>query len=188
MNKKLYQQIFEYVPYNDREFNDRNVMLDYIKNNKDVLTRNNKICHMTVSAWIVNKDRTKVLMIFHNIYDSWSYIGGHADGEEDLLCVIKKEIEEESGLKHAKLLTDKIYGLNILTSSNHVKKGNIVNSHLHFNVEYLFEADAEEMLRIKEDENSGVKWININEVEKYTTEEEMKPIYKNLVDKLKNME
>ena len=42
--------------------------------------------------------------------------------------------------------------------------------------------------QIKEDENSGVKWININEVEKYTTEEEMKPIYKNLVDKLKNME
>lgn len=187
MNEKIYNEILNYIPFDEKEENDKKVMLEYIKNNEDVLTRNNEIVHMTVSAWIVNKDKTKVLMIHHNIYNSWAWIGGHADGDDDFLRVAKKEVEEETGITKLKLLTDKIYGLNIVTVENHIKRGKQVNSHLHFDIEYLFEADENDQLRIKEDENSGVKWIDINEVIKYTTEEKMKPIYKRLIDKLKTM-
>lgn len=187
MNKYLYEKISGYVPYDDKESEDKAVILDFIASNEDVLTRNNKIAHMTTSAWITNKDRTKLLMIYHNIYDSWAWVGGHADGDEDLLHVVKKEIEEETGLTNIKLLQDDIYGVNIVTVDNHMKRGKIVNSHLHFDVEYLFEADEDEVLRIKEDENSGVKWIDFNEVENYTTEEKMKPIYKRLTDKLRSL-
>ena len=186
MNKKLYNQINEYIPYDEKEKNDKEVMLEFIKNNQDVLTRNNKIAHFTTSAWIVNKKRDKVLMIYHNIYNSWAWVGGHSDGDEDLLHVIKKEIEEETGLINVNLLKNGIYGLNIVTVDSHIKRGNIVNSHLHFDVEYLFEADESESLRIKEDENSDVKWVDINKVEEYTTEEKMKPIYRKLTEKLNN--
>lgn len=187
MNKYLYEKISAYVPYDEKESEDKAVILDFIANSEDVLTRNNKIAHMTTSAWITNKDRTKLLMIYHNIYDSWAWVGGHADGDEDLLHVAKKEIEEETGLTNIKLLQDDIYGVNIVTVDNHIKRGKIVNSHLHFDVEFLFEADEEEVLRIKEDENSGVKWIDFDEVENYTTEEKMKPIYKRLTDKLRSL-
>lgn len=184
MNKLLYKQISEYKPFDEKESVDKEVMLEFIKNNEDILTRNNKIAHFTTSAWIVNKEKSKVLMIYHNIYNSWSWVGGHADGDEDLLHVIKKEIAEETGLTKIKLLVNGIYGLNIVTVDNHIKKGKVVNSHLHFDIEYLFEADEEDMVRIKEDENSGVKWININEVNDYSTEEKMKPIYSRLTEKL----
>mgnify|MGYP002237558723 CR=1 FL=1 len=53
---------------------------------------------MTASAWVVNKDRSKVLMIYHNIYNSWSWLGGHADGETDLLAVAIREVREEAAL------------------------------------------------------------------------------------------
>lgn len=53
---------------------------------------------MTASAWVVNKDRSKVLMIYHNIYNSWSWLGGHADGETDLLAVAIREVREEAGI------------------------------------------------------------------------------------------
>lgn len=187
MNKRIYQQILDYKPFNERESLDREVMLDYISNTEDILTRENKIAHMTTSAWIVNKERTKVLMIYHNIYDSWAWVGGHADGDDDLIHVAKKEIEEETGIKNVKLLLDGIYGLNVITVDNHIKRGKVVNSHLHFDIEFLFEADENEMIRIKEDENSGVKWINLDEVEKYSSEEKMKPIYRTLTEKLKNI-
>lgn len=187
MNEKIYNEILNYIPFDEKEENDKKVMLEYIKNNEDVLTRNNEIVHMTVSAWIVNKDKTKILMIHHNIYNSWAWIGGHADGDDDFLNVAKKEVEEETGITELKLLTDKIYGLNIVTVDNHIKRGKQVNSHLHFDIEYLFEADENDQLRIKEDENSGVKWIDINEVINYSSEEKMKPIYKRLIDKLKTM-
>ena len=56
------------------------------------------MAHMTASSWIVNEDYTKVLMIYHNIYNSWAWTGGHADGDEDLLHVAVKEAREETGL------------------------------------------------------------------------------------------
>ena len=123
---------------------DREVMLEFIKNNEDVLTRNNRIAHFTAFAWITNHDRNKILMIHHNIYNSWAWVGGHADGDDDFLYVAKKEIGEETGITNLKLLYDGIYGINIVTVDNHIRKGQFVNSHLHFDVEYLFEADENE--------------------------------------------
>ena len=64
----LKEQIKKYIPYNEQEENDKELMLKYLNTFDDVLTRENKIGHFTASNWIVNKDRTKVLMIYHNIY------------------------------------------------------------------------------------------------------------------------
>ncbi len=112
---KLKEQIEKYIPYNEQETSDKELMLEYIDKFEDVLTRKNKMCHFTVSNWIINKDRTKVLMIYHNIYKSWAWTGGHADGNSDLLYVALKEAEEETELNNLKLLSDGIYGLEILT-------------------------------------------------------------------------
>ncbi len=188
MNKILYDMISNYEPFDERERVDKEVMLDFIKKNEDVTTRNNKIAHFTTSAWIVNKKRDKVLMIHHNIYNSWAWVGGHADGDDNLERVIKKEIEEETGLVNLKQLKDDIFGINIVTVINHIKRNQVVNSHLHFDVEYLFECDDNVKTRIKEDENSGVTWIEINKINDYVTEEHMKPIYNRLVEKMKKME
>jgi len=159
-------------------------MLEYIDKFDDVLTRDNKLCHFTASNWIVNKDRTKVLMIYHNIYKSWAWTGGHADGDSDLLHVAKKEAEEETGLNNLKLLSDGIYGIQILTVDSHIKRGKFVSSHLHLDCCFLFEADEDEVTRIKEDENSGVEWVDIEEAPKITNEDKMRPIYIKLNKKL----
>lgn len=182
----LYSEIEKYIPFDEREMTDKEVMLEFIKTNKDVLTRNNRIGHFTASAWIVNKAKTKVLIVYYNIYNSWAWVGGHADGDSNLLRVIKKEIAEETGITKLKLLHDGIYSLNIVTVDPHIKKGKFVNSHLHFDIEYLFEADENDSIRIKEDENSNVGWIDIDKILQYCSEEKMKPIYARLNEKLKN--
>ena len=184
---KLKEQIEKYIPYNEQEASDKELMLEYIDKFEDVLTRKNKMCHFTASNWIVNKDRTKVLVIYHNIYKSWAWTGGHADGDSDLLHVAIKEAEEETGLNNLKLLSDGIYGLQILTVDSHIKRGKFVSSHLHLDCCFLFEANEEDELRIKEDENSGVKWVEIDKATKLTNEEKMKPIYAKLNSKLKTI-
>ena len=183
----LKEQIEKYIPYNEQEVSDKELMLEYINTFDDVLTRENKMCHFTASNWIINKDRTKVLMIYHNIYKSWAWTGGHADGDSDLLHVALKEAEEETGLNNLKLLIDGIFGLQILTVDSHIKRGKYVSSHLHLDCCFLFEANEEDELKIKEDENSGVKWINIDEATKITNEEKMRPIYEKLNSKIKNL-
>lgn len=183
----LKEQIENYVPYNEQEENDKQMMLEYINIFDDVLTRDNRMCHFTASNWIVNKDRTKVLMIYHNIYKSWAWTGGHADGDGDLLHVALKEAEEETGIQNFKVLNDGIYSISIDPVSSHIKRGKFIPTHLHLDCCYLLEADENEPLRIKEDENSGVKWIDIDKVVEATTEEVMKPIYQKLNDKLKSI-
>ena len=85
--QQLIDAIEKYRPYNEQEEMDKPLILNWIKNEKDAFLRENKIAHITASAWVVNKDRSKVLMVYHNIYHSWSWLGGHADGETDLLSV-----------------------------------------------------------------------------------------------------
>ena len=180
----LREQIKEYKPYNEQEEKDKEMMLKYIDTFEDVLTRENEMCHFTASNWIVNKDRTKVIMIYHNIYKSWAWTGGHADGDSDLLHVALKEANEETGLSNLKVLSDGIFGIQILTVDSHIKRGKFVPSHLHLDCCFLLEADENEKLRIKEDENSNIKWIPIEKATKLTNEEKMKPIYKKLNEKI----
>lgn len=83
----LKQKIQNYTPFNEQEENDKEQMLNFIDNFDDVLTRNNSFGHFSSSAFVVNKEKTRMVVVYHNIYDAWIYPGGHADGEEDLLSV-----------------------------------------------------------------------------------------------------
>lgn len=174
----------DYVPYNEQEENDKQMMLKYIDTFEDVLTRENRMSHFTASSWIVNKERTKVLMIYHKIYDSWAWTGGHCDGDSDTLHVALKEANEETGIENFKVLSDGVYSIEIVSVDGHIKRGKYVPTHLHLNISYLLEADENDALRIKEDENSGVKWIDIKEVNNVISEPKMKPIYDKLNKKL----
>jgi len=185
MNKNIYTQIEEYIPINEQEEKDQKVILRYIDLFNNILLRDNEFAHITSSSWIVNKDRTKVLMIYHNIYDSWAWTGGHADGEEDLLSVALREAKEETGITIIKPIQSEIYSLEIICVNGHVKRGTYISSHLHLNITYLLEADETECLKIKEDENSGVKWVNIMDSSALSSEPWMRRIYDKLNNKLK---
>ena len=184
----LKEQIKNYKPYNEQEEKDKEVMLKYINTFDDVLTRNNEFGHFTASSWVVNKERTKVIMIYHNIYKSWAWTGGHADGEKDLLKVAIKELKEETGVQNVKILKDDIFSLEIVPVAGHMKRGKYVSTHVHLNLTYLLEVDEKEILKIKEDENSGAKWVELDDVEKESTEEWLiENVYKKLNKKLEEM-
>lgn len=180
------KQIENYIPTNEQEENDKKIILTRILTMEDdVLTRENEIAHFTCSSWITNKEHDKVLMIYHNIYDSWAWTGGHADGDSDFLHVALKEANEETSLTKIKPLYDEIASIEILTVDSHIKRGKFVSSHLHVNITFLLEADEHETLHIKEDENSNVDWFTLEEAVKITNEKKMKSIYKKLNNRLK---
>lgn len=166
----LYEDLLKYQPYNEQEENDRRVLLEWLESGKDIWTRDNKTAHLTSSAWVMSPDRKQVLMAYHNIYDSWSWLGGHADGERDLAQVALREVREESGLAHVRLTMDDIFSVEILTVDGHEKHGEYVSSHLHLNVTYLIEADPVEPVHIKPDENSRIGWFAKEDAVKASTE------------------
>jgi len=181
----IIRQVTEYQPYNEQEEKDKLLILKLLKEREDIFSRDNEIAHMTASAWVVNKDKSKVLMIYHNIYNSWSWLGGHADNNEHLLEVAIREVCEESGLTEVKPITSSMFSLEVLTVDGHEKKGSYVSSHLHLNITYLLEADEEEALSVKPDENSGVSWFGLEDAVNASTEPWFKKrIYSKLNEKL----
>ncbi len=167
---ELTRQIAAYTPVNEQEARDKALLLSWLESGRDIETRGNAAAHLTASAWVVSPDRQQVLMVYHNIYRSWSWMGGHADGNRDLLQVARKEVMEESGLRELKLLSPDPFSLEILTVDGHIKRGRYVTSHLHLNVTYLFEADPKQPLTAKPDENSGVAWFPVTELPQRVTE------------------
>lgn len=179
------EQIFGYIPFNEQEERDKKLIIEWLSE-PEVFKRESERAHFTASAWVVNPERTKVLMIYHNIYDSWAWMGGHADGEEDLFKVAEREAKEESGITDIRPVSEDILSIEIVTVSGHKKRGEYVSSHLHLNATYLFEAPEDQELFIKPDENSGVMWIDIDDIKNKSTEKWfIERIYSKLIAKTK---
>lgn len=161
---QLLKQLEDYIPFNQQEEADKQVMIDLLNTSKDIFLRTNLLAHFSASAWVLNQDHTHVLMAYHNIYQSYAWLGGHADGEEDLLSVAIREVKEESGISQVKPITTNIFSLETIVVEGHEKKGKYVPSHLHLNITYLLEADDKQSLHIKQDENSAVAWFTQQQV------------------------
>ena len=188
MKEKLIREIQNYIPSNAQEAADQALMLKLLAGEEDLSLRSSLQAHFTASAWVVSPDRKQVLMAYHNLYNSWAWLGGHADGNWDLVAVAEKEAGEESGITGIRPLTEGIFSLEILGVDGHEKKGKYVPSHLHLNLTYLFEGDPKVPIRIKEDENSRVGWIRADEIgEKSTEPWFIERIYKKLTEKVKTL-
>ena len=184
----LQEQLERYVPFNEQEEKDRKEILRRLKT-EELYLRDNNGAHLSASAWVVSSDRKQVLMCYHNIYHSWSWLGGHCDGDRNLLRVAIREVKEESGLEEVRPVSENIFSLEILTVDGHEKRGEYVSSHLHLNITYLLEADPNAPLHNKADENAGVKWFERNAAVEASTEPWFKErIYNKLNAKLEKME
>lgn len=176
-----------YQPWDEQEEKDRELMLRSLSE-PDIFTRKNEHAHFTASAWVVNPARDKVLMIYHNIYHSWAWTGGHADGEEDLLAVALREVREETGAEEITPVSREPFSLEIIPVYGHIKREKYVASHLHLNVTFLLEAPDSAALRCKPDENSGVGWFTLEEALQASDEPWMcEWIYQKLNEKLEKL-
>ena len=185
----IMEELERYQPWNEQEERDRLVLLELLRAGWNLWTRENLVAHLTASAWVVSPDRRKVLMAYHNLYNSWSWLGGHADGERDLLAVALREVREESGLAVVQPVRRDLFSLEALTVEGHEKRGAYVPSHLHLNVTYLLEADDSQPLRVKPDENQAVAWFEKEEAVAASSEPWFRErIYRKLNDKLTVLE
>lgn len=183
---ELEEQLRAYGAVNEQEERDLSLMLAFLRKGERPFERENEAGHFTASAWVTNPARDRVLMVWHNLYRSWSWTGGHADGETDLLAVARREAEEESGVTGLRAVLETPLSVEILTVEGHEKRGRYVSSHLHYNVTYLFEADASQPLRMKPDENSGAAWFTPDDALAACTEPWMaERIYRKLIEKMK---
>ena len=156
---KLYEELKKFCPADAAEAEARDTMLREIEQQGEQLLDRENEAHFTSSAFIVNPARTKTLMVHHNLRNTWSWAGGHADGMADLEANARKEMLEETGVSEARLLGG-IASLEVFHVPAHVKKGKEVAAHRHLSVDYIYEVSEAAELKICPDENSSVEWLD----------------------------
>lgn len=181
----LTKQIACYMAVCAQEETDKRIILELIsKYGKLILSRKTETFHITVSGLVLNQKKTKILLVYHNIYNSWSLIGGHADCESDLIKVLINEIKEETGIIQAEPLSSHIKSIDILTTGHHIKNKKYIAPHLHLNISYFIMANEEDKIEFKADEVSGAEWIKINEIKRCVKDSEMSYVIDKLIRKL----
>lgn len=179
--QEIIESIIKFKPSCEQEFKDKEIILNLINEKEDkILYRSCEQYHITSSGFVINKNRDKYLLVHHNIYNSWAWIGGHADGVSDLISVAQREVKEESGIVHIKPNSNDIVSIDILTTSSHHRNNKYIPAHLHLNISYLFIVDETDPLTIKPDENSAVTWVNAKEIEIYITNPEMSKVFQKI--------
>lgn len=115
--------------------------------------------HLTGSAWVLHPDFTKVLLLHHQKLDRWLQPGGHADGDEDILAVTKKELEEETGLKDVVMVGESFFDLDI----HEIPARKEVPLHEHFDVRFAFVANQPDQLK-KNEESNDLQWVLLDDL------------------------
>ena len=141
-----------------------NRSIDFVGHHTEVFLRELHPAHVTGSAWVVNPDRSKVLMMHHKKLNQWFQPGGHADGDSDIIRVALKETEEETGIsaEHIKLVDGNIFDVDIHTIEPY---GNDPR-HEHIDIRFLLEID--DRLPVPgNDESHEVLWIDLINVSHY---------------------
>jgi 8-oxo-dGTP pyrophosphatase MutT (NUDIX family) len=164
--KTLEELLAVHQPFTEEEAAMLARLRDFVAAHADCFERTLQIGHVTGSAWIIDRERTHTLLTHHGKLDKWLQLGGHADGDPDILRVALREAEEESGLSGIRPLSEAIFDVDI----HLIPARRTEPEHFHYDVRFLFEADRHVPLKIS-DESKDLQWVALNQVEALTSEE-----------------
>ena len=142
--------------------------IDFITNCNDCCKRSHLERHLTGSAWLVDGDGKRVLLTHHRHLNMWLQLGGHADGDTDLLRVATREAYEESGIALINPVSDEIFDIDI----HGIPESKGVPEHDHYDIRFAFRVVGDETFRVS-DESHDLQWVDITCVSDYTKETTM---------------
>ncbi len=150
----------------------------------DALLRRDSPAHFTVSALILDPTQTQILMVHHNLFQTWTWVGGHTEPGEDLLSAALREAREETGAERIWPLCSQILALDILPVPAHMKNGSPIPEHTHYSAAFGLIAPKNQPLQSKDGENTAVAWIPVEQLPDYCQEPHMLPIYQKIYTRM----
>jgi 8-oxo-dGTP pyrophosphatase MutT (NUDIX family) len=138
--------------------------------------------HFTGSALVVSPDFERVLLTLHAKLGKWLQLGGHADGDRDLLGVASREVEEESGLRQFQAWGAHLGGdlpLLLDVDCHSIPSRKDEPQHQHFDARFLFIANPDHTLQIS-DESKDLQWFSRTKARDLNPEPSMQRLYDKL--------
>lgn len=155
--KKLLDLLHDYYPFYEEEKKFKQQMLEFIQKYENCFERSLEVGHITASVWLLNKDQTKALLMHHAKLNNWFQLGGHCDGDPDVLAVALKEAQEESGITNIVPVTGDIFDIDIHLIPAHKN----IPAHYHYDIRFLMRVASDEEV-VQNSESKELRWISKN--------------------------
>lgn len=140
---------------------------EFLCNNDLYWQRENLIGHITASAWALNPERSKVILIHHKALNAWFQPGGHIESQDlSLSDACHRELIEETGLSHAKLTLTEIFDIDV----HEIPASNKSPLHYHYDIRMMFEVNETNLL-FDPKESNNLQWVDFALINKYTKSE-----------------
>jgi len=139
--------------------------IQFLTDHDDCFERELQVGHVTGSAWLVNRAGTHILLTHHKKLNIWVQLGGHADGDSNLLRVSMREAEEESGLSEIVTVSTQIFDID----AHAIPRRGDFPEHIHWDIRYALQASGDETYTVS-DESHDLRWVEIATLEEFTQE------------------
>jgi len=151
----LQQLLLQYHPTDTAECEYKKTICAFLNQYENAFDRSLEVGHITASCWLVNKDNTKALLTHHRKLDRWFQLGGHCDGDTDVLAVALKEAQEESGIMSIEPVHKGIFDVDVHFIPENKKE----KAHYHYDVRFLLQVMSDEDIVVG-DESHDLAWIS----------------------------
>ncbi len=163
---KLLNLLENYVTEDKLELQMLLETIAFVSQNEDCFMRELLEGHITASAWIIDQNTQKTVLIHHKKLQKWFQPGGHCDGNADVLSVAFKELAEETGLNEIKILSENIFDVDI----HQIPERKGIPSHLHYDIRFLFLGNSSETPKVS-DESLAVEWVSWVQIPDFNSSE-----------------
>jgi 8-oxo-dGTP pyrophosphatase MutT (NUDIX family) len=155
MHRRLITNLLnDYFSDDPIEQEDKVKMLDFLNRKPNCFERSCQECHFTASCWLENFHGNAALLTLHKKFNGWLQLGGHADGDNDLLRVSIKEAQEESGLS-VESVNCKIFDIGV----HFIPPYKDIARHYHYDVCFYLRAIEDKPFVVSE-ESHDLMWID----------------------------
>ncbi len=175
----LLKHLRDYEPYDSVEASHLARLLAFALAQESCFSRQKGADHVVASAWVIDPDRTKALLVYHARLGRWLQPGGHvSDRDPSLIDAAKRELQEETGLKRFRLLSGQIFDID----AHPIPATGNEPSHVHYDVRFVFEASPHAQLNLSQEVREA-RWFALDEILEFASEDSLK----RLVEKTKRL-
>lgn len=164
----LLELLGRYRPIDDADRMRCERIAEFIKTTPRCFERGNLEGHITGSAWVVDKSRERVLLTHHKKLGKWLQLGGHADGNPDVMDVAMREAREESGLTDLRALSPEIFDVDVHPIPQHGAEP----AHIHYDVRFIFQTVEPDRF-VMSSESDELAWVEMKKISNFSQEESM---------------
>ncbi len=155
----ILDKLARYTPRDEQDAANRDRIAQFIRDEPACFERSTSTGHITGAGWLLDRSARRVLLTHHRKLSRWLQLGGHADGDSDILAVALREAREESGLANIKVISDQIFDLDI----HPIPAIDNDPPHVHYDIRFLLQAAGDDAFRIS-DESHDLRWFTFDEL------------------------